>query len=263
MLRERIITAVAGIPILLGFLFLGELPFFLLVTLIVVLALIEFSLFYKKSDAKPDVAIVLFTGAAFCFFSFLYGVKGFLFGLILAAFLISMRKLFWRCSFPIKSVALTIFAPIYVGFLLSHLILIRKVDSYGVLLVLTVFLATWTCDISAYFLGSLFGKRKLAPKISPHKTWEGAIGGLLATALVVSCFWFIPVLNFFERILMGVVIAIFGQLGDLVESKLKRTVGAKDSGAILPGHGGILDRFDSLILSAPAAFYLMKVLLLR
>ncbi|MDO8885458.1 phosphatidate cytidylyltransferase, partial [Candidatus Oleimmundimicrobium sp.] len=226
-----------------------------------VLALLEFCSFFKEPDARPDLFLTLLNGIIFCLSAFFYGLKGFVLAFIIVFFLTLMRKFIAGNLFSFKSAALTVVASIYIGFSLSHLILIRGIAERGVQLVLAVILATWVFDTSAYFVGSLFGKTKLAPKISPHKTLEGAMGGLLITSIAAGSFCFIPFLNFIERILLGAGIAIFGQMGDLFESKLKRIAGLKDSGSLLPGHGGILDRFDSLILSAPAAFYLIKMLL--
>jgi len=262
MLKERIITAVIGIPVLLGFLFWGRIPFFLLLTSIIVLALLEFVSLFRKCDVRPDILLVLPGGIILCFSALFYGTKGFTLGIVLIVFITLVRMLFSNGSFLIKSAALTIFAPIYIGLMMGHLILIRDIETNGIILVFSVFLATWICDISAYALGSLFGKRKLAPMISPHKTWEGAIGSFFITTLIIGGLWFIP-LSFFERAMLGAVAVVSGQFGDLVESKLKREVGVKDSGTMLPGHGGILDRFDSLIFSAPAVFYFLKLLPLK
>lgn len=126
------------------------------------------------------------------------------------------------------------------------------------LLPLSVFIFLWCSDTGAYLSGSLFGKHKLFPRISPAKSWEGSIGGAILVLLVSVLIWYIEPnnasgLNIFEWMGLGLVVVFFGTWGDLVESLFKRTIGIKDSGNILPGHGGMLDRFDSSLLAIPAA----------
>ncbi|MEL6823071.1 MAG: phosphatidate cytidylyltransferase, partial [Calditrichota bacterium] len=133
----------------------------------------------------------------------------------------------------------------------------------GGLLILLVFLSIWVCDIAAYFCGKAFGKHKLAPSVSPKKTIEGAIAGLLGAILVAVGLGTImlPETTVRDLLVTGFVAGIFGQIGDLIESRFKRDAGVKDSSAILPGHGGLLDRFDSLIFVSPFLwcwFYLMQ-----
>jgi phosphatidate cytidylyltransferase len=121
--------------------------------------------------------------------------------------------------------------------------------------------ATFGSDSVAYFIGSAIGKHKLSPTISPKKTWEGAMGGVLG-AVLVSLFFILPTpvqfsahINWWQVIILGLLISIFGQLGDLVESLLKRNTGVKDSGNLFPGHGGMLDRMDSIVFAAVVVYY--------
>jgi phosphatidate cytidylyltransferase len=127
----------------------------------------------------------------------------------------------------------------------------------GAWAVLFVFLTTWACDTGAFFVGRTFGRHKLAPQLSPGKTREGAIGGLLAALVVGSVLGNVLHLGSPLSLLLGVVSGVLGQVGDLVASAIKRELGLKDFGALLPGHGGILDRFDSLLLTAPAIYYIL------
>ena len=116
----------------------------------------------------------------------------------------------------------------------------------------------WSTDTGAYFAGRLWGKNKLAPVISPKKTKEGAVGGILTSLLAAVIYnWFFPIFQLPLLLSSSLLISIFGQIGDLVESAFKRIAGVKDSGKIIPGHGGILDRFDSTILTTPVLFYLL------
>jgi phosphatidate cytidylyltransferase len=151
------------------------------------------------------------------------------------------------------------FAATYAGLPFAHFILLRATPR-GFDLTLVAFLLTWAFDTAAYFGGLRWGRHKLAAAVSPGKTWEGACFGsaaALAVALLPLGTW--P-LRLGERVLAAVLVIVFGQLGDLFESAIKRHAGVKDSGRLLPGHGGVLDRFDSLMLTVPAVYYLAQLL---
>ena len=140
-------------------------------------------------------------------------------------------------------------------FISSNELIQSASSSYSAQLTLVFFFTLWANDTGAYLSGRSFGKRKLFPKISPNKTWEGTIGGaILAISVASLCGTFFQNLSQFEWVTMAVIIVVFGSLGDLVESMLKRSFGIKDSGKILPGHGGILDRFDGLLIASPIVF---------
>ena len=153
---------------------------------------------------------------------------------------------------------MTLLGVVWVGLGLAHAILLRDIAEHGVLAVYTVLLAVWAGDAAAYFIGMLFGRHKLAPTVSPGKTWEGLIAGIVATvgvtflALYEANFLSIP-----ESLVLGAVIAITAPLGDLFESALKRDADVKDSGRLLAGHGGVLDRIDALLFAWVAAFYVV------
>ncbi len=150
---------------------------------------------------------------------------------------------------------------IYLPLLLGHLVLLRQLpDGRG--WVFLVLFAVMACDSLAYFVGSSFGKHKLYPAVSPKKSVEGGLGGLVGSCLGVwlAKVLFLPALSVEHVILVGLLIGVVGQIGDLFESLLKRACGVKDSGGIFPGHGGILDRLDSLLFAFPLAYYLARVL---
>ena len=128
---------------------------------------------------------------------------------------------------------------------------------WGGFTVLSIFAAIWVCDSSAYFAGRAFGKHKLFPRVSPNKTWEGAVAGCVAAVLVCMLFqrFFLPYLALRDAVICGIIVGVFGQIGDLAESLLKRDAGVKDSSTLIPGHGGALDRFDSLLFVAPLLFF--------
>lgn len=154
-------------------------------------------------------------------------------------------------------VALLFIGMVYIGFGFGHMISIRAMD-HGLFLTFLLFASIWASDIGAYFTGMLFGRTPLWPAISPKKTVEGSVGGLVLAVLTAVCFsLFAPDrLLLADAIMVGAASAIFGQLGDLIQSAYKRIRGVKDSGTILPGHGGVLDRCDSWIIVFPAVHYL-------
>jgi phosphatidate cytidylyltransferase len=131
------------------------------------------------------------------------------------------------------------------------------VYKWGGFTVLSIFATIWACDSSAYFAGRAFGRHKLFPRVSPNKTWEGAVAGCVAAVLVFMLLQrlFLPYLALRDAMICGIIIGVFGQIGDLAESLLKRDAGVKDSSTLIPGHGGVLDRFDSLLFVAPLLFF--------
>jgi phosphatidate cytidylyltransferase len=180
--------------------------------------------------------------------------------------LLFLSVLFMRTSenlsSTISNIGITLFGIFYIGFLLSHVSLIRKMED-GMLWVLFLIATVWAGDISAFLSGSLFGRHKLYPKISPKKTYEGLGGAIVGTVIVALAFarLFIPHLQRWPCILLAIGIGILGQLGDFAESMLKRSAQVKDSGSLIPGHGGMLDRLDSFLFSAPFLHYSLLYLL--
>lgn len=158
--------------------------------------------------------------------------------------------------------ALTAFAGVYVAFPLAYMLLLRNLpgaDGQFYFFYLTI--VTWVNDTAAYFAGSAFGRRRLAPAVSPHKTIEGAVAGVLGAVLAGALFAAFCGRNPLQAGLLALLLGPLGQSGDLFESILKRDMGAKDSGAFLPGHGGVLDRFDSILFTAPVMYYAAAYLL--
>jgi phosphatidate cytidylyltransferase len=168
----------------------------------------------------------------------------------------------------IEGMAVTLFGVLYVGWLSAHLVLLRELPwragmpyGDGAAYVLLAFFLTWSCDTAAYTVGRIFGRTRPWTRISPRKSVEGAVGGLVAAvvAAFVARAWFVPFLGLRDAAALGFGVGVFAQVGDLVESMLKRDAQHGDSSDFIPGHGGVLDRFDSLLFAAPLVFYYLKI----
>jgi phosphatidate cytidylyltransferase len=149
---------------------------------------------------------------------------------------------------------------LYIGLSLSYLLLIRALPD-GALLIFFVVLVTWAADTGAYIAGKSVGRHPLAPVVSPKKTYEGLAGGILLACLgaVMARSWFLPAFSLVDCLVLGVLLTLAGLIGDLAESAMKRRTGFKDSGALIPGHGGMLDRLDSLLFTGPAFYYYVAI----
>lgn len=260
--------------ILIGSILSHPLSFGFLFTIIAALSAYEFSTLVNKIKGVRINKLMVSLGAAYLFLAFM-GVcmdmgNAILFAPYLALFIYLMiSELYLKKENPIHNWAYTMLSQMYVAlpFALLNVIAFHYNEtentiSYNAILVLSIFVFTWLSDTGAYCVGSLFGKHRLFERISPKKSWEGSIGG--AVLSIASSFAFA---HFFPLILpvagwvgLSFVIVVFGTWGDLCESLFKRHLGIKDSGTILPGHGGMLDRFDSLLISIPAAVVYLLIL---
>lgn len=260
MLATRIATAAIGIPLFLGILWAGGLPFSLLAA---ALALLGFSE-YARMWAHKGVRVPLWPGALACLMLVAAARFGGAQALVPAltagalALVAAMALLYGRHTSQDLMVALG--GVVYVGWLLAHWVLLRDRPD-GFWLILLAFLVTWASDTGAYFTGRALGKTRLAPLVSPGKTWEGAAGG---TALAAAVGWYLgPALGLMPAplgLVLGAILSAVAVVGDLAESALKRHAGVKDSGTLLPGHGGVLDRFDSALFTLPVLYYAVSLL---
>lgn len=260
----RIITGVVGIPLFLGFLYAGQWP---LLALVAGMGLIGFHEYTRMWQAK-GVHLPYWLGGiavlALQVWAALAPENAAYLGAIFAG--TGLAVLIWLIftyrRHNIVDAFMTIAGVVYVGWLLSHLLLLRGSGTgwdLGLKWLTLAFFCTWAADSVAYFAGRAFGKRKLAPDISPKKSVEGAIGGAIATVLV-GWFWG-PVIGIapWQGALVACFAFVVSVLGDLAESALKRYTGVKDSGALLPGHGGVLDRFDSSLFVLPFVYYVARL----
>jgi phosphatidate cytidylyltransferase len=254
MLLPRVLTAIVGIPLMLFLIHWGGLSFALFTTAIAALALYEYGVLLLLGGKPAQRLTAALCGSSLALCQALQGPLG----LILAgsAAVIVLREMAARDS-SLERAALTLFGAVFIGWMPAHLALIRDIRPFGERLTFMVFVSIWVCDTSAYFVGRAMGKHKLAPILSPKKTWEGFVAGFIGSTAVVFAFRAAtPAMMTLPRaIATALAIGLLGQVSDIAESMVKRAVGAKDSGAILPGHGGVMDRFDSFILAAPAVYY--------
>jgi phosphatidate cytidylyltransferase len=266
---KRILTAVVVLPFLIVSILISSLwwLFVLLAAAAMVLGLWEFYLLAKRLQLKPDPVAGFVAGAALLTIS-LYNdafnvlLVQFVIILLTAGTLIAATLRGAPFDKMIASVGATILGVLYVPLLGSHLVSLRTGfnPALSAHLLSFFFLVLMGGDAGAYYVGRTFGKHKLAPSISPGKTWEGAVGGVIAALLMalLAHFWFFRELPLKYILPLSVIMTLVGILGDLVESALKRGAGAKDAANILPGHGGILDRLDSLLFNAPLIYYFAR-----
>lgn len=254
MLHKRVLSSLLGIPVLLGAVWYGGPAQFILSLLIMVVSLLELNKILVKVNLKPSVPSMI-TGIAALGAGALFGGAHGL-GLAVAPVVV-LVLLEGVARYPDKTpgdILAGLGGIFYIG-LFIYFYLIRTLDG-GLAWVLTLLLGTWASDIAAYVVGKKLGKRKLAPTLSPGKTVAGALGGIAGGALgALSVNLLYPVAPQYVAVVLGLTIGLFGLFGDLFESSLKRTAGIKDTGKAIPGHGGFLDRFDSMIFASPAVYY--------
>ncbi len=261
MMKKRLLTAIWTIPLLIAAVWFNRpVPWFtIFVAIWGVLAVFEFyrMVGVTKATSLTSFGLVwtlLFIVSPHIDYNLLIPL------LLTSAIVLSMILLIFR---PQKEGAFTawvwtIAGILYVGWLLSHLVALRLVDAGRDWVFFTLF-TTFATDTAAFFVGRAIGRHHLAPRISPAKTWEGAIAGGFG-AIAVSLLFTLPTplqlpLSYQEAILLGLAVSVFGQLGGLVVSLLKRNLGVKDSGRLIPGHGGLLDRTDSVIFAGVVVYY--------
>ncbi|WP_288354297.1 phosphatidate cytidylyltransferase [uncultured Bacteroides sp.] len=272
---QRAITGVIFVGVLIGCILGGPISFSLLFALITALTIHEFGTIVSK---QPDVEInkpICMLAGVFLFFGFAYlgvmpGQSEILIPYLFLLIYLLVSELYLKKKNPLNNWAYTMMSQVYIAlsFSMLNVLAYHSVGGtspyqiqYNPILPLSIFIFTWINDTGAYCTGMLFGKHRLFERISPKKSWEGSIGGgvfsIIAAILMAH---FFPFMSIGVWIGLALTVVVFGTWGDLTESLLKRTLGIKDSGNILPGHGGMLDRFDSTLMAVPAAVVYLYVI---
>lgn len=259
-MKTRAITGFFFLLIMLASMLLGPYIFTIFYFILSLLCLVEFFTLVKTTGIRPHrtigyiAAFVLFASVAVKYF-FALEPKWLLVNIPLF-FGIFIRELYKKSTIPFSNIAYTFLGLMYavVPFIFFYNIAYIS-GRYNVHLALGFFILLWTNDTGAYLLGVKFGKKRLFERHSPKKSWEGFLGGVLTAILVATllAYYFLEY-SIYQWLTMGLLISCFGTLGDLVESMFKRSLNVKDSGNLLPGHGGVLDRFDGLLMAAPVVF---------
>lgn len=275
---QRAITGIIFVGVLIGCILGGPISFTLLFALITALTIHEFGVIISK---QPDVEInkpICMLAGVFLFFGFAYlgvmpGQTEILIPYLFLIIYLLVSELYLKKKNPLNNWAYAMMSQIYIAlsFAMLNVLAYHSIRNegelsnyqvqYNPILPLSIFIFTWINDTGAYCTGMLFGKHRLFERISPKKSWEGSIGGgvfsIIAAIVMAHYFPFMPISIWIG---LALTVVIFGTLGDLTESLLKRTIGIKDSGNILPGHGGMLDRFDSTLMAVPAAVVYLYII---
>jgi phosphatidate cytidylyltransferase len=257
-LASRVVVGAIGLPVVLGLVYLGGWWLFTLAAAAALLALHEYARLIRS--LRP-LLLAAFTGAVLALLGARLGGPGWMF----AGFLVTLPLAFvlhaiatTRQSATV-AVAATVLGGAWIGLGLAHLLLLRAIPANGRLATFTVLLAVFAGDIAAYFAGRMIGRHRLAPRLSPGKTWEGFAFGTAATVFVTFVALYKQhYVSIADSIVLGIVIAVTGPLGDLFESSVKRDMEVKDSGRLLGAHGGVLDRLDAPLFAGVAAYWVLR-----
>ena len=263
---QRAITGLIFVAVLIGCIIGSPLSFGLLFSIISAMATAEFCNLMNKHEGvcvNRNICVLGSVSLFLCFFY--YGMNPAQTGIFIPYLIITIylmvSELYLKKKHPLNSLAYAMLSQIYVGlpFALLNVLAFHSnawdsVSEYQFILPLSIFAFNWINDTGAYCTGMLLGKHPLFKRISPKKSWEGSIGGaVFSIAGAFALAYFFPIMSTAAWVGMGLTVVVFGTWGDLTESLMKRHLGIKDSGNILPGHGGMLDRFDSAIMAIPAA----------
>lgn len=262
----RALTGAIFVAILVGCILGGPITFSVLFALISALTVNEFGDIIQKSGFAKINKPISILASIFLFFGFAYlgtspGSNEILIPYLLLIMYILISELYYKKENPVNDMAYALMTQMYIALpfaLLNVLAFQTSVETsmsvYNPIFPLSIFIFTWVNDSGAYCTGVLFGKHRLFERISPKKSWEGSFGGgifsIIAAIIIAQYF---PILSLTKWIGLALTVVVFGTWGDLVESLIKRRIGIKDSGNVLPGHGGFLDRFDSTLMAIPAA----------
>ncbi|MEW6553225.1 MAG: phosphatidate cytidylyltransferase [Actinomycetota bacterium] len=268
----RVVSAVVLVLIIVILLWWGEIPFTVGIALIAFGGLWEFYSTFSKHDYKPAMVLSMAVGSAFPVIAFFLRDSQDLAPMSLALALY-VPVLFAWCIFrrgsesPTTDISVSLLGVVMVGFCLAHFVLMLGLDQ-GIpwTVPFTVIVLVWVSDAVAYLAGSALGRHKMAPRISPGKSWEGFIAGT-AAVFIAACVLYLTVnrdwLSLGVAMELAAIVCVFAPLGDLSESTVKRELGIKDMSSLIPGHGGIMDRFDSMFFTAAVTYYFLRYFIFK
>jgi phosphatidate cytidylyltransferase len=267
-LLARVLIAFIFGPLIIYVTLVGRIPFLVLVELLIVLGLWEFSYLAKAKNLNLSKWILLPLGVFLPLCVYYWGQASFVIFLLGAVYLTALVFILrGRTEGTTSGLSWSLFALFYVGGLFSFLILLRELPltvgvdyKLGGLWIVYLLICIWSCDTFAYFIGAPLGRHKLSPAVSPNKTVEGFVGGILGAVAAAFLFRYVffTSADLKHLLVISILVGLVGQMGDLAESLLKRDAKLKDISNIIPGHGGILDRFDSLLFVSPVVYYYLK-----
>ena len=266
---KRIIVSAVAIPIIVAVTYYGRIPFLVFVLAISLMAFYEFHIMLKSKNAHVNV-LIGFIAVAFLVFNQYYVLMNSYMFLIIWFVVLLIYELFRNKESALNNLGPTLLSTMFLGLFGSSLLGIREFYSIddelylnGGYLIISIMATIWICDSAAFFGGTALGKHKLFPRVSPNKTWEGAVFGFIFAiiTMVIAKFVVLDFLEWKDVIAIGLIVGTIGQIGDLVESLFKRDAGVKDSSSLIPGHGGIFDRFDSLLFSSPVIYFYLTYFL--
>lgn len=267
----RALTGIVFVGILVSAICLHPILFLIIFTLITGLTIWEFGGLLKNYENASIQRSINVVGGIFLFLATFIYANGLADGKIFLPYLLFLlltmiAELYYKAPNPINNWAFTLFTQVYCAGSFSMLNFIGAEPgtpgaiSYSPLFIMAIFVFVWLDDTGAYLVGSMIGKRKLFERISPKKSWEGFFGGVVVVLASSQAFaWYAPEISWYNWLGLAATVVLFGTWGDLVESLFKRTLGVKDSGNVLPGHGGMLDRFDSVMMAVPASYIYIEL----
>lgn len=282
MLRTRVMSSVVGLALLIGVVLLGREAFALAIFAVALIGMNEYYNSVSNAGYKPIRVLGYITCLPIAFIG-IYGrfdtlqgyadlfksINYFSFALYVIVIALFSSAIFYHNKYNIADIALTVLGMLYVSFLFSFIVLTRNLINGGFYIWL-IFIGAWATDTAAYFTGRFFGKIKMLPAVSPNKTLEGSIGGIFGSLLAITLYGFILVkaghtggIPIYHFAIMGVLSGTISQLGDWTASAIKRYMKLKDFGNIFPGHGGVLDRFDSIMFIAPLIYFYISFFILK
>ncbi len=287
-LFTRVVVAFVFAPLIIYITILGKLPFLILIEALILLGLWEFLRLSKAKESEIPKIPLIVLGPFLAVSAYFWGEKVFLFCVLAMLYASSLFLVIkGKTEGATSNLALSLLGFFYVAGLFSYVILLRELSSglipdrfalsasgeaslttsykIGGLWIVYLLVCIWSCDTFAYFIGAPLGKHPLSPRVSPKKTIEGFGGGVLGAiaAAFFSYFVFFGSAQLKDLLIVSVIVALAGQVGDLTESLFKRDAQVKDTSSIIPGHGGILDRFDSLLFVSPIVYYYLKFVVYR